>query len=493
MSESINKFRYNDPVERTKRVNRVYLIAIIILFSVLMVYQSLLVKEGVFSASLESSSKTAMIVAIVVDSILFLVKKSNKFLRICISFEAAAAYLFFVLNTEGSFLGMAFVGVLGVSVLYFATTYYMWTLLLSVVIYIGGQIARVNSGVVTGDVNGMCNVLMTFVVFVMLFIIGRLSKLFNDHALGAVEEQSQVQMQIMDIIKKETSSSTKMVDSLYNASENIAHSMKNISASTEKIVENITEQNYMTQNIQDAISNTQEYSFEMVAVATVSNEEIQTNQNMLEALKAQSEQIAENNAFVTEAMEQLQEKIGKVASIANMILKISNQTTILSLNASVESVRAGEAGRGFSVVAEQIRQLAEETKDSTKSISDLVDELNDNTKKVANAVGVSLKAADSQNQMIGATADAFEQLSGNMNLLINNIQEIGGRINHLSEANNQIVENITQLSALSEEVSANAEETHNLTERNVDFARQTWESIQRMNESTALAKTDKLV
>ena len=228
----------------------------------------------------------------------------------------------------------------------------------------------------------------------------------------------------------------------------------------------------------------------MVSVATVSNEEIQTNQNMLEALKAQSEQIAENNALVTEAMEQLQEKINKVASIANMILKISNETTILSLNASVESVRAGEAGKGFSVVAEQIRHLAEETKESTVSIANIVEDLNTNAKTVVGAVGVSLKAADSQNKMIGATADAFHELSGNMNILINNIQEIGSRIDHLSMANNQIVDNITQLSALSEEVSANAEETNHLTEMNVDYARKTRESIQKINESTSSLKCE---
>ena len=92
--------------------------------------------------------------------------------------------------------------------------------------------------------------------------------------------------------------------------------------------------------------------------------------------------------------------------------------------------------------------------------------------------------------MISATADAFNELSKNMNVLINNVQEIGNRIDGLSTANNQIVDNITQLSALSEEVSASAEETNHLTEMNVNYSRQTWESIQRINESTALLKNE---
>ena len=98
-----------------------------------------------------------MIIAVLLDGILFFMDKASKYLRICITIEVGIAYLFFVLNTEGSFLGMAFVGVLGVSVLYYDTVYYMGTLLLCVVLYIAAQIARVNASVVSADVNGVCN------------------------------------------------------------------------------------------------------------------------------------------------------------------------------------------------------------------------------------------------------------------------------------------------------------------------------------------------
>ena len=220
----MNKFRYNDPIERVKRVNRVYFIAAILLFGVLIAYPTLLVKAGNFSSSLASSSRTVMLLALVVDGILFFVNKASKYLRICITAEVGLAYVFFILNTESSFLGMAFVGVLGVSVLYYDKLYYIGVMAFCMLLYIIGQVARVNSGVVSADPNGICNVVMTFAVFIMLFVISHLSKVFNDHALGAVEEQSEVQRQIMKVIKKETSSSTEMVNSLYDASRNIAQS-----------------------------------------------------------------------------------------------------------------------------------------------------------------------------------------------------------------------------------------------------------------------------
>ena len=181
----MNKFKYNDPVRRMKRVNRVYLLAIAILFGVLSIYQSMLGRDGVFPDSLRPYSMAIMILAVMADAVLYFRDKAGKLLRVCISVEAGLAYLFFALTTPGGFLGMSFVGVLGVSVLYYDTTYYIITMLWCVVVYIAGQIARVNMGVVESDINGVCNVIMTFAVFVMLFIISRLSKLFNDHALGA--------------------------------------------------------------------------------------------------------------------------------------------------------------------------------------------------------------------------------------------------------------------------------------------------------------------
>ncbi|MBQ3104327.1 MAG: chemotaxis protein [Lachnospiraceae bacterium] len=488
----MKQYLYNDPVERCKRVNRVFLLAACILFSVLIVYQSMLVSDGLFPESTAPFTLGALILFFLLDTVLFLKNRATGLLKYCITIEVGIAFWYYMMTTSANFLGLALIGVLGVSILYYDSRSYTITFILYVLLYIGGQIVRVTTHVVEGDSNGLCNVIMTFAVFVMLFIISRLSKMFSDHALGTVEEQSRQQAQMMQeilnishVVKEESDIGTDMANRLYGASEQTTESMHIISGSTEKIAENIVEQTTMTQDIQDAIYNAKEYSEEMVSIATGSNEEIQQNLMMMQNLQEQSRQISQTNVQVTAAMERLQQRTEEVAAIVSIILNISNQTNLLALNASIESARAGEAGRGFAVVAEQIRQLAEETRRSTESITGIIAQLNANAKEVVDVIHSSVAAAASQNDMIEVAADAFEGLSLNMKKLIKTIEEINMKIENLSDANQQIMDSITQLSALSEEVSSSAEQTNQLTEKNMEYVEQTRESIQTIQSSTS--------
>ena len=139
---------------------------------------------------------------------------------------------------------------------------------------------------------------------------------------------------------------------------------------------------------------------------------------------------------------------------------------MLALNASIESARAGEAGRGFSVVADQIRTLSEETRQSTEKIAGIVQELGQHAQDATDIVATSIEAMNKQNGMVEAVADNFGTVRDNIDVLTKRVEDINAKIENLVESNNGIIENIYNLSASSEQVSVSAKEVEAHSSKN---------------------------
>lgn len=380
-------------------------------------------------------------------------------------------------QTDAEFIFFLLIGVLALQIPYYDIKPYKKFCIVYVVLYTLVIVIRAVKGLGVQDVDAMCRTICMYLIFYVLYMVGNIAKEFSDHALGSAEEQSGRQRVMLDgildiskTVQDETEKSSGLVDELVNATEAVAESMRQISSAANTTAHSIEEQNTMTQSIQTAIEETGERSKKMVDIATDSNESIQENMQVMEELKAQSEQIAATNHEVTESMSRLQDKTKEVEEIAGMILNISSQTNLLALNASIESARAGEAGRGFAVVADQIRQLAEQTKSSTEEITRIVNELNLNANDVVASVQNSVEAAESQNEKIITAAETFEKLNTNMMQLIEDINNMDQQILGLSDSNNRIVENISHLSAATEQVTASAEQVREMSEQNLSFA-----------------------
>lgn len=249
-----------------------------------------------------------------------------------------------------------------------------------------------------GDSISLTSIIVHLAIIIVLHMIAKYSRIFTGDMLGTVQDEHEMQgmmlkdmMQISENVQKGVADTNQLVESLQSAASAVHDSIEDISGKTQITVENVQEQSEMTQQINHDIAETADYTKVMVEAVTSSAQLLEDNMKMIESIQADAVTINQTNDRVAASMEELQKKAQEVQQITEVILAVSSQTNLLALNASIESARAGEAGKGFAVVAEQIRNLAEETRESTEQITSIVNELNENAQGAASVVQKSIR------------------------------------------------------------------------------------------------------
>ena len=262
--------------------------------------------------------------------------------------------------------------------------------------------------------------------------------------------------------------------------------MGSIAHTTEDTVNEIMQQANMTTDIQNAINQTK-INVETVHKTTVDAMDIVDNGiKIMEDLNGHSTIVNNSTASITEAINLLKDKVRKVSEITDVILSISNQTNLLALNASIEAARAGEAGRGFAVVADQIRQLSDQTKNSTNQITEINNELSQVTENTTNILGESIKSIEKQNEKIIEANNSFSSTSECMKNLKHLVDGIVMDVERINNSNVTIVDSISQISASTEEISScsqdSAHSSENIMEEMNQFTKHVNDISQQLNE-----------
>ncbi|WP_438447978.1 methyl-accepting chemotaxis protein [Gorillibacterium sp. sgz5001074] len=175
-------------------------------------------------------------------------------------------------------------------------------------------------------------------------------------------------------------------------------------------------------------------------------------------LQAAAGETARTIAQVRSAISHLGASSKQIDRIVNSITEISAQTNILALNAAIEAARAGAQGRGFSVIAEEVRVLSQEAGDSSKSISQTIGSLQKQIAELERSIQEAQEVLENQDGQVMRTLRSFQAIEESMQEVTSRIDSIYDKLEGAKERNRMLVGKVQHVAAVAEETAAGVQE-----------------------------------
>lgn len=251
---------------------------------------------------------------------------------------------------------------------------------------------------------------------------------------------------------------TKLSESTTERANQITSVMDKLTASTVGMAGHMQDINEQMQEIGNCVNDISE---NIECLSGSSENILQTNNEAkinMNTIMDSSEKSVQAVSDITEQIRQTNTSIAEIDKAVELILNISQQTSLLSLNASIEAARAGEFGKGFAVVAEEIRNLSERSAEGAEMIKNLAKEIVEKSQKSVGLVDRVHSYILLEQENVSKTREKYEELSRDINRSVNEIRFIAEKTDHLTGYKERVIENVSFLSAISRENAVSSEE-----------------------------------
>ena len=261
-----------------------------------------------------------------------------------------------------------------------------------------------------------------------------------------------------DELKASMDSTAGLAKQSADGTDLIAKSMDNLAQATETMAESVQEINSNVISMGDMIEN---ITTNAAHLNTSSSKMLSANREAsgcIDNMSASSKKSVAAIETISQKITETNNSISKIEEMINFITEIADQTNLLALNASIEAARAGESGRGFGVVAEEIKHLAEQSNNSAMRITEIVSEISALSEDCVEQSKEVEKIIVEEQKLLEITHDKFQLLNNEINSSVKEINSVTAITDELSSIKSVITNAVSDLSAISEETAATNEE-----------------------------------
>lgn len=284
---------------------------------------------------------------------------------------------------------------------------------------------------------------------------------------------------------------TKSSRTLVDLSKQSGQAAREVSQSMVQIAAGADEQAYSTNNTSNLIINLAEA---INSVADNTQKSVQMAVNTQSAIKegigaVDLQNVKMNESYtaleaVSKAVQLLDENSNKIGQIVEVISSIADQTNLLALNAAIEAARAGEQGRGFAVVADEVRKLAEQSALSAHEIAALIKQMQFNTHQVVKDMDDTRRVYQHQAEAIKSTTNVFGTIVKGVQNIDNEITEISSATEEMSASTDDLVSAVKAVSEIAHLTAVNARDVSKLTDSQEQALKSIILEIESLNENT---------
>ena len=279
-------------------------------------------------------------------------------------------------------------------------------------------------------------------------------------------------------------------NNMLEATQNIFHSIDGIKQGTAQQAEDAQNCTYQMHVLSDKIEEVTTHAKGTEKIASETKDVVSEGIIIVDALSDKTNHITNMTHIIVDDIIRLKEQSEGIYNIVDVINEISEQTNLLSLNASIEAARAGKEGRGFTVVAGEIRKLANQSINAASDIRDIIRKIEEQTNNTVISAQRTEKMVESQKKALEETVQVFHSINQKVISLTDQIDLITIGVDNMAESKNDTLSAIGSIAAISEETAATTEQISETGQVQINFAYELTDITQKLNDTVIDLKED---